>query len=1092
MSQISQAVLQTVSSHPPPPSFGDPSLSGIKPEMAQRKITLLTRQQPVSTGQHHPPPIPTNPLASTVQAHQGVTLSQQPAYSPATNMVQSAYQPTPPHLAQTGGGYASLPQAQSSFATVSQLSPSQQGYPSGPQAGFNGPQVAQLHVSATRATRDDYYDTEDPSVNLHEFIINSMQAQKNRIILMKLEEEFIKYVADQSRREPLKCPPWDSYHRMLAHRVAAYFGLEHNVDPVERNCVVVCKGPNTRLPKHRFGDFLPQSLEPEMSEPKLILKRSRENSTVEKPQFDVSLPTMTSNDVKTFEEREVEYEKARARIFSQQPISQIEADQLPFDLGAVPASRNASYWMHHRRTVSDTATAFLSRVTESKKEGSLSNHSSRSATPLISSRPLFLSKESPQASAPHSPQVSPGKLAPQKSQSSPLEPSSTFSHVQQIQQQQQQQRSSSAAIKQPRTRPSFGPLYPASSYAQPMPIIYPQADPMMATWYYNNMMVYSTVPSPSYLPYTQMVQQPVFPVGPVGGQYPVVGTPGVQAANISPIVGQPALRLPFSVSPDQLGSPSHPSGVTLVRPVPQQASPIGLTGKPEGFQWGTSLQSYPFQQTPLALTPTSPQPPPTAFTTYIPVAPNSRLTPDQQMHLEQQMEALSISSEGGDQSGVEGSGVYQAIQNQRIEDQSGGGGGHEPGVIVPQGMGVAGFNGEGGEALWPSRNGVYQANPYTFISNAPGQMMSPTQVGGAPIHFLSSGHILTPQDGQVIHSGQVLQFAVPNQGQRPPTTPTLNPLALQPSMLPGQPHNHLFSPHNHNLAQSPVQILGHTLGTSLFSPPPSSGTPHGIFINSPTNAGKVLGAGPPGSPARAPVGSGVRLRRYESPKHNPANVGSEVSLSMASVPPGVTPVDNISPQQKPVSKLSTSGSSPVPVGSPGFQSPQLPPRLVQQQQQQQQRSSGTRYQNQRHPANRSMPTAKTAVGETNPPAQFSAGVLGSKKEPLLPTPPPNLKVKLDTNLTCGVPLNVMELLSLPPDGSPDLKQAMQRLTELGLVDLKSTPRSGKRGDSITIAIFDTPENAAKALHQQSAMFSLSIPQSNHAKSILSLIGMGTP
>ena len=25
---------------------------------------------------------------------------------------------------------------------------------------------------------DDYYDTEDPSVNLHEFIINSLQAQK--------------------------------------------------------------------------------------------------------------------------------------------------------------------------------------------------------------------------------------------------------------------------------------------------------------------------------------------------------------------------------------------------------------------------------------------------------------------------------------------------------------------------------------------------------------------------------------------------------------------------------------------------------------------------------------------------------------------------------------------------------------------------------------------------------------------------------------------------------------------------------------------------------------------------------------------------
>lgn len=30
-------------------------------------------------------------------------------------------------------------------------------------------------------------------------------------------------------------------------RVAAYFGLEHNVDPMDKTCVVVCKGPNTRM-----------------------------------------------------------------------------------------------------------------------------------------------------------------------------------------------------------------------------------------------------------------------------------------------------------------------------------------------------------------------------------------------------------------------------------------------------------------------------------------------------------------------------------------------------------------------------------------------------------------------------------------------------------------------------------------------------------------------------------------------------------------------------------------------------------------------------------------------------------------------------
>ncbi len=49
------------------------------------------------------------------------------------------------------------------------------------------------------------------------------------------------------RLDPLKLPPWDSYHRMLAHRVAAYFGLEHNVDPSDKTCVIVCKGPNTRM-----------------------------------------------------------------------------------------------------------------------------------------------------------------------------------------------------------------------------------------------------------------------------------------------------------------------------------------------------------------------------------------------------------------------------------------------------------------------------------------------------------------------------------------------------------------------------------------------------------------------------------------------------------------------------------------------------------------------------------------------------------------------------------------------------------------------------------------------------------------------------
>ena len=44
-----------------------------------------------------------------------------------------------------------------------------------------------------------------------------------------------------------------SYQRMLVHRCAAYFGLEHNVDQVGTS-VIVNKTRNTRLPESRFRD----------------------------------------------------------------------------------------------------------------------------------------------------------------------------------------------------------------------------------------------------------------------------------------------------------------------------------------------------------------------------------------------------------------------------------------------------------------------------------------------------------------------------------------------------------------------------------------------------------------------------------------------------------------------------------------------------------------------------------------------------------------------------------------------------------------------------------------------------------------------
>lgn len=74
------------------------------------------------------------------------------------------------------------------------------------------------------------------------------------------------------RRNHYKFPQMSSYQRMLVHRVAAYFGMDHNVDQTG-NAVVVNRTKSTRLPDTKFRDYIREELlfpeEPRRS----ILKR---------------------------------------------------------------------------------------------------------------------------------------------------------------------------------------------------------------------------------------------------------------------------------------------------------------------------------------------------------------------------------------------------------------------------------------------------------------------------------------------------------------------------------------------------------------------------------------------------------------------------------------------------------------------------------------------------------------------------------------------------------------------------------------------------------------------------------------------------
>ncbi|XP_030184969.1 cAMP-regulated phosphoprotein 21 isoform X11 [Lynx canadensis] len=88
--------------------------------------------------------------------------------------------------------------------------------------------------------------TDSTGIDLHEFLINTLKNNsRDRIILLKMEQEIIDFIGDNNNHYK-KFPQMSSYQRMLVHRVAAYFGLDHNVDQTGKS-VIINKTSNTRM-----------------------------------------------------------------------------------------------------------------------------------------------------------------------------------------------------------------------------------------------------------------------------------------------------------------------------------------------------------------------------------------------------------------------------------------------------------------------------------------------------------------------------------------------------------------------------------------------------------------------------------------------------------------------------------------------------------------------------------------------------------------------------------------------------------------------------------------------------------------------------
>lgn len=169
-------------------------------------------------------------------------------------------------------------------------------------------------LSRKMLSRDSSQEyTDSTGIDLHEFLVNTLKNNpRDRMMLLKLEQEILDFIGNNEVPRK-KFPPMTSYHRMLLHRVAAYFGLEHNVDQSGKS-VIVNKTSNTRIPDQKFCEHIKDEKSDDFQK-RYILKR--DNSSLDKDDNQMRIRLKDDRRSKSIEEREEEYQRARERIFAQ-------------------------------------------------------------------------------------------------------------------------------------------------------------------------------------------------------------------------------------------------------------------------------------------------------------------------------------------------------------------------------------------------------------------------------------------------------------------------------------------------------------------------------------------------------------------------------------------------------------------------------------------------------------------------------------------------------------------------------------------------------------------------------------------------------
>ncbi|XP_011503749.1 PREDICTED: uncharacterized protein LOC105366860 [Ceratosolen solmsi marchali] len=214
------------------------------------------------------------------------------------------------------------------------------------QNPFNQNSYESVSPLLSRDNSTELY-TDSTGIDLEQFIADTINRnQKDRTVLLKIEKDLIDFVKDKQKISH-KFPNMSSYNRMLVHRVAAYFGMEHNVDQSGLS-VIVTRTKNMRIPETRFKEHIHNDLllveEPRRS----ILKR---DSNSFEDSFNFKFHDRTSGEFcrrsKSFEEREEEYERARRRIFKESSSENDEVTSWPYWSSSESSETSIKYRLLH-------------------------------------------------------------------------------------------------------------------------------------------------------------------------------------------------------------------------------------------------------------------------------------------------------------------------------------------------------------------------------------------------------------------------------------------------------------------------------------------------------------------------------------------------------------------------------------------------------------------------------------------------------------------------------------------------------------------------------------------------------------------------